>query len=220
MMHELYGFLRGPMLWVALLVFFGGSGYRVAAMWRLARKKDAVIFNYSSGYYALRSIFHWLLPFGSRNMRNHPVMTVVAFVFHICLFLVPLFLSAHIILIKESWNVSWPWLPDHAADAMTWMVVAGCGFFAARRIIQPDVRYLTSTSDYLILAAIAVPFVSGTWAFHQWPAFPAATLVHMASAEILLMIIPFTRLSHMLFFPFTRGYMGSEFGAVRKARDW
>ena len=25
---------------------------------------------------------------------------------------------------------------------------------------------------------------------------------------------------HMLFYPFTRAYMGSEFGYVRSARDW
>jgi nitrate reductase gamma subunit len=208
------------MVWIAFMVFLGGSLYRITAMWRLARKKDAVIFNYISARYSLRSIFHWLFPFGSRNMRHHPVMTVAAFLFHICLFAVPVFLSAHIILINESWNVSWPWLPDHAADGMTWLVIMGCLFFAGRRIRLKQVRYLTTASDYLILAAVALPFVSGTWAFHQWPAFPAATLVHVASAEILLMMIPFTRLSHMLFFPFTRGYMGSEFGAVRKARDW
>jgi hypothetical protein len=37
---------------------------------------------------------------------------------------------------------------------------------------------------------------------------------------LLLMVIPFTRLSHMLFFFFSMAYMGSEFGAVRNARDW
>ena len=220
MMHEIYGFLRGPMAWIAFIVFFGGSLFRVISMWGLARKKDAVIFNYTSFYYSLRSIFHWLSPFGSRNMRNHPVMTGVAFLFHVCLFAVPVFLSAHIILIKESWDVAWPWLPDHAADGMTWTVIGGCLFFAARRIRLKEVRYLTTVSDYVILGAVALPFISGSWAFHQWPAFPLMTLVHVASAEILLMMIPFTRLSHMLFFPFTRGYMGSEFGAVRKARDW
>jgi hypothetical protein len=36
----------------------------------------------------------------------------------------------------------------------------------------------------------------------------------------MLAAIPFTRLSHALFFLFTRGYMGSEFGAVKNAKDW
>jgi hypothetical protein len=36
----------------------------------------------------------------------------------------------------------------------------------------------------------------------------------------MLVAIPFTRLSHMLFSIFTRAYMGSEFGKVRHAQDW
>lgn len=220
MMHEIYGFLRGPMVWVAFTVFFAGSFYRLVSMWRLAKKKDAVIFNYISIYYALRSVIHWISPFGSRNMRNHPVMTLVAFTFHICLFVVPLFLSAHILLIKESWDISWWWMPDPVADAMTWIVIGCCLFFAGRRIILRDVRYLSSISDYILLVVVALPFISGLWVYHQWPAFPEMMLVHMAAGEIMLMIIPFTKLSHMLFFPFTRGYMGSEFGAVRYSKDW
>jgi len=45
-------------------------------------------------------------------------------------------------------------------------------------------------------------------------------ILHILSGEIMLMAIPFTRLSHMLFFWFTRAYMGCEFGLVRNARDW
>ena len=33
-------------------------------------------------------------------------------------------------------------------------------------------------------------------------------------------MIPFTRIAHMLFFPVTRAYMGSEFGFVRGTKDW
>ena len=45
-------------------------------------------------------------------------------------------------------------------------------------------------------------------------------ILHILSGEVLLVAIPFTRLSHMLFAPLTRSYMGSEFGNVRNARDW
>lgn len=220
MIQQIYSFLRGPMVWIALTVFVFGSLYRLVSMWRLAKKKDAVIFNYISVYYALRSIIHWIIPFASVNQRRQPAITVAAFIFHICLFVVPVFLSAHVILFNESWDLSWFWLPGAVSEIMTWMVIACCLFFLGRRIFRPEVRYLTSASDYLILAAVAAPFISGIWAYHQWPAFEAATLIHMISGEIMLMIIPFTKLNHMLFFPFTRGYIGSEFGSVRHAKDW
>ncbi len=72
----------------------------------------------------------------------------------------------------------------------------------------------------MLLLIVAAPFITGFWAYHQWVGAQVATILHMLSGEILLASIPFTRLSHMLFFPFTRGYIGSEFGAVRHARDW
>ncbi len=220
MIHEIYSFLRGPMVGVAFTVFLAGSFFRLISMWRLAKKKDGLIFSYISIFFALRSIVHWILPFAGVSMRKHPAMTIVAFLFHVCLFAVPIFLSAHVILFKESWDISWWRLPDMAAEIMSWSVIGSCLFFLGRRIFLPEVRYLTSLSDYLILAAVAVPFISGLWSYHQWAAFQVVMIVHIISGEIMLMIIPFTRLSHMLFFPFTRGYMGSEFGAVRHAKDW
>ena len=220
MTHGIYSFLRGPMVWIAFTVFVGGSLYRLVSMWRLAKKKDSVIFNYISIYYALRSLIHWSFPFANANMRRHPAMTVVAFMFHVCLFAVPIFLSAHVILFKESLDLSWWWLPDLAADVMTMIVIGGCLFFMGRRVMLREVRYLTSVSDYLVLAAVAVPFISGLWVYHQWAAFQQMMLIHIISGEIMLMIIPFTKLNHMFFFPFTRGYIGSEFGAVRHSRDW
>ena len=55
----------------------------------------------------------------------------------------------------------------------------------------------------------------------KYPGYLATALAsHIVSGEIMLMAIPFTRLSHMIFSPFTRAYMGSEFGAVRHVKDW
>jgi len=208
------------MVWLAFCIFAGGMVFRITAMVGLARQKDRVVFDYMNTRYALRSILHWMVPFAGVNMRKHPVMTLVAFVFHLSVLATPLFLCAHILLVKASWNLSWWFLPDGVADVMTACVVAACGFFLCRRMLLPDVRYLTTASDLFLLALVASPFISGFWACHQWPGYPVVMMAHMLSGEILLAAIPFTRLIHMFFFPFTRGYMGSEFGGVRHAKDW
>ncbi len=219
-MHDLYTFVRGPLVWAAFIIFIGGSLYRLISMAILAKKKDPVIYWYMNLKYALRSILHWLTPYGSENMRRHPMMTLVTFAFHICLLLAPLFLYAHIILIKESWDIGWWFLSDATVDTMTLVVIICLIFFLVRRMVRPEVKYLTSASDYLLLVVVAAPFVTGFWAYHQWPGAQIMTIVHMLSGEIMLAAIPFTRLSHMIFFPFTRGYIGSEFGAIRHAIDW
>jgi len=219
-MHAVYNFVSGPLVWVSFILFFGGSIWRIVSMVRMAKKTDPVVYQFWSLKYALRSIFHWIIPFASENMRKHPAMTIVTFAFHICLFIAPLFLFAHIILIKASWNISWMYLPDTVADVMTMVVIGACIFFLVRRLTLPEVKYVTSFSDYVILAIVAVPFITGFWTYHQWVGFRIMGIAHILTGEIMLAAIPFTRLNHMLFFPFTRGYMGSEFGGVRQARDW
>ncbi|MEW6671219.1 MAG: TmcC family electron transfer complex membrane anchor subunit [Thermodesulfobacteriota bacterium] len=219
-MHTIYNIVSGPLVWVAFLVFIVGSIYRLVSMALLAKKKDPMVYAYMHPKYALRSIFHWIIPFASVNSRKNPILTIVTFLFHIGLIFMPIFLFAHIILFKESWNIGWWFMPDGAADFMTLIVIAACIFFTVRRLTQPEVKFLTSPSDFVILIVIASPFVTGFWAHHQWAGHQWMAVLHMLSGEIMLATIPFTRLSHMLFFPFTRGYMGSEFGAIRNVKDW
>jgi nitrate reductase gamma subunit len=219
-MHDLYIFVTGPLAWTAFILFIGGSLYRLIAMLILAIRKERFIFSYMSWKYGIRSILHWITPFAAENMRRHPILTVVTFAFHICLILTPIFLLSHVILWDESWNVSWWSLPDGVADFMTMIVIAGCIFFLVRRLASPEVQFVTSASDYVILAIVAAPFVTGFFAYHQWFAYKSFMILHILAGEIMLVAIPFTRLSHMIYSPFTRAYMGSEFGGVRHARDW
>jgi nitrate reductase gamma subunit len=220
MMHTIYNLVSGPLVWAAFIIFIGGSLYRFLSMAMLAKKKDGAVYEYWSFKYAMRSIARWLTPYSTTNMRRKPVMTFFAFAFHICLFLAPIFLYAHMILVKEAWDFGWCSIPDTVADIMTLIVIIACIFFMLRRITQKEVRYLTTFSDYVLLLIVAAPFITGFWAYHQWAGSAWMTVLHMLCGEIMLAAIPFTRLSHMFFIPFTRGYMGSEFGAVRLAKDW
>ena len=219
-MHDIYNFVSGPLVWIAFILFIGGSLYQLISRAILARKKDQAVYSYMSLFFALRSILHWIVPFGSVNSRSKPVFTIATFTFHLCLILAPVFLFAHVVLINEAWGISWWFIPDGGADIMTVLVILVCLFFLGRRLFLRDVKYLTSISFYLILGLVATPFITGFWAYHQLPGYTVMMLVHMLAGEILLAAITFTKLSHMLFFPFTRGYIGSEFGAVRHARDW
>lgn len=219
-MHDIYQFVSGPLAWLAFAVFIFGSLYRLIHLMMLVHRKERFIFSIMSWKYSLRSIFHWIIPFVPVNMKNHPAMTLITFTFHICLLVTPVFLLSHAVIWDESFNIQLWTLPDTLSDIMTLAVIGCCGYFWVRRIMLPEVRYLTSASDYVLLAMVAAPFVTGFIAYHQWINYPLFMLLHILSGEILLMAIPFTRLSHMLFSPLTRAYMGSEFGSVRHARDW
>ena len=215
----MYEFLRGPLVFIAFSVFVGGVLLRLITIGLLA-KQEKVVFPMYNLKYGARSLLHWLIPFAATNMRMHPAMTVVSFAFHACLLLTPLLAMGHAVLWEESWGVSWWSLPPLFADLMTLVVIAGGLFFLARRISAPEVRNVSYGSDYLILLLVVSPFVTGFVAHQQWLPGEAMVTLHIISGALWLMLIPFTRLSHALWFVFTRAWMGSDFGNVRNAKDW
>ncbi len=215
----MYEIVSGPLVWITFIVFAGGSIYQLVTMYLLA-KKEKVVMPYMSMKYGLRSIFHWIIPFAATNWRKRPVMTIVTFTFHFCLLLTPVILMPHILMVKKAWNVSWWTLPEPLADFMAVLVILACLFFLARRLIQPEVRFVTSKSDYFLLAITIFPFLTGFLSYHQIFNYKSMIIIHILCGEIMLISIPFTRLGHMLYFAFTRAYMGSEFGNVRNSKDW
>ncbi len=219
-MHALYQFVCGPLAWFAFGLFLGGCLFRLIQLVNLARKKERPLFSYFSLRYSMRSLFHWAIPFGAVSMRKNPTMTVAAFAFHICLLLVPVFLLAHVVLWEEAWGIGWWTLPDGLADVMTAIVVAACAYFLVRRLRRPEVKYVTSVSDYVILAMVAAPFITGLYCSLHLPGYQTMVIVHILTGEIMLAAVPFTRLVHMIYAVLTRAYTGSEFGGIRHARDW
>jgi len=217
---ELYNFLKGPMVWVAFFIFIGGSFYRITFLISKVKKLKAVN-SYLSVKYSLRSIIHWILPYASTNMRKHPWFTMLSFIFHICLIMTPLVLFAHNKMIYDSWNILLWSVPEIVADIMTLIVIVCIVIFIFRRIITPEVRFVTYFSDFVVLIIAAAPFVSGYLAYHQLLFdYRIMVALHILFGEIMLISIPFTKLSHMLFFWFIRVYTGSDFGAVRHSKDY
>lgn len=215
----MFDFISGPLVWIAFIGFFGGLGYRLVGMARLARR-ERVVYPTLDAKFGARSLLHWVVPFAGRKMRLHPLYTLISFGFHICLLATPLFIAGHVLLVRQSWGVRWWTLPEGAADGMTLVVIGACLFFIVRRLVRPEVRNVSDPSDFLLAALVLLPFASGFVAHRQWLPYEATLIVHGLSGALMLLLIPWTRLVHLLWFAFTRAFMGSEFGAVRHARDW
>jgi nitrate reductase gamma subunit len=216
---DLYALARGPFAWVALSVFVLGSLFKILSHVFLG-KREKILYPAMTFKNTLRSILHGIVPFGAAYMRKRPVFTIVTFVFHCCLFIIPFFLLAHVLSWDESWQISWWSISDSLADKLTILVIL-CGvFFLVRRLVVPEARKVTQRLDWLLLAIVMLPFLTGFLAYHQWGPYKPLLILHILSGELLLIAIPFSRLSHMLLFVFTRGHMGSEFGKVLESRDW
>ncbi|MFW5487318.1 MAG: TmcC family electron transfer complex membrane anchor subunit [Desulfovibrio sp.] len=219
-MQGIYEFAVGPLAWISFLLFFGGSIYKIASWLILAKKSDPFVFKYWSWKHVFQSYAHWINPVGTMGWRARPLLTLVTFVFHICLILAPIFLMAHVVLLDQYMNLSWVTLPDSLADILTILVIVSCAYFLYRRITDRQVAFVTRPSDWVILGIVAATFVFGFLAYHQIGNYELMLVLHILAGEAFLIMIPFTRVSHMIMIPFTRGYIASEFGAVRHSRDW
>jgi nitrate reductase gamma subunit len=215
----MYDFISGPLVWIGLLGFALGSLYRVAMMLKKASGEKTVIPTFSAKHGA-RSVAHWVIPFANRTTRAHPVFTAVSFAFHLCLLATPLLVMGHAVLWQQSWGLSWWSLPPLIADLMTLVVILGGLFFMLRRLTAPEVRNVTDWRDIALVLLVIAPFLTGFIAHQGWLHHRVMMQVHIVTGVAWLLAVPFTRLSHMLWFLFSRAYMGSEFGAVRNARDW
>ena len=220
MNNNFIAFIMGPLVWISVFIFIGGLLLKFISINMAVRRKEAQIFSYITFRHSIRSIGAWLLPFFPKSTRLHPIHYGISYMFHILLFVIPLFLTSHIVLINEAFQISWPALNDSIADWLTLLLIVFLIFFAIRRQMIPEVKYLTTIKDYLLLLVVFLPFITGFMAYHQLFNYRWMVAAHVLSGELMLIIIPFSRFSHMLTGLLTRAYMGSEFGNVRHARDW
>jgi len=215
----MYDFVTGPLAWLAFLVFFVGVVVRVVQYIRgLDWKLDRVTYTVNVSYGikgALRSVFFWLFPFGTRSWRYYPFLTVLVFTFHIGILLTPVFLMAHNVLLLERWGVSLWTIPESAADFLTILVLVSAVFLILRRIALPEVRIITTAYDYLMLAIAVAPFITGLMAHYQSGNYQLWLILHILSGEIMLMAIPFTKLSHFVGFFLSRAQLGMDYGIKR-----
>jgi nitrate reductase gamma subunit len=215
----MFEIVRVYLVWFGLLGFVVGCVIKLGAMLLAARRERTVIPTFSASH-GLRSVVHWVIPFANRNTRLHPFFTGVSFAFHLCLLATPLLVMGHAVLWQESWGISWWSLPPLVADLMTLVVIFGGLFFLLRRLTAPEVRNVSTWRDVALVLLVISPFLTGFIAHQRWLPHREMLIIHIVTGVAWLIAVPFTRLSHMLWFVFSRAYMGSEFGAVRNARDW
>jgi nitrate reductase gamma subunit len=207
MMETLLTLARGPLLYLAFALLAVGTlrqivltAAELVRAYRLAGDQ-AIPF----GQLFKRSL-GWIVPVNA--LRGTRILyTVASVVFHVGMLLVPLFLAGHVALIRKGLGVSWPALPGVLADALTLAALAGLFLLLLIRLVSRASRFLSGFQDWFLLALAIVPLLTGYLVAHplQNPLpFSLTYLVHLLSAELLLALIPFTKLAHVILFPLTR----------------
>ncbi|MCJ7627422.1 MAG: hypothetical protein MUO50_03440 [Longimicrobiales bacterium] len=196
----------GPLFWTALaFMVLGLLRHLGLTVWEGAqayRRAGDKVFPVGK---LVETTFKWLIPVG--RLRNRALFSLTTFLFHIGVILVPLFLAGHIKLWREGVGLSWPALPNGVSTTLTWIVIAAAVAVVIQRVGARDSRALSRFQDYALPLFIAMPFLSGFLVMHpasnpfnRDPVF----LVHVLSADLLIFLVPLTKLSHMILLPFTQ----------------
>lgn len=130
----------------------------------------------------LKTITYWTI--------KRPVMTILALIFHAGFIVGPLFLSAHVIVIKNTFGLDFPSLPQGLAHGITIAVIMCLFFFVVRRLAIKKIRVLTRPADYGLLLIAAAPFVTGFLTHHSADQisgnYSLWLILHILSGEIML----------------------------------
>lgn len=199
-------FARGPLFRTALaFMILGLSRHAIATIWEsvaiIHRAGDKSI----PWPQVLGATLKWLLPVGQITSRVLFGLTTLAF--HVSIIVVPIFLAGHIELWERGIGLSYTAIPNSVADVLTIVAIVTAGLLALERAAARDSRALSRFQDYALPLLVAAPFATGFLVMHpDWNPFSRETafLMHVLSADVLLILIPLTKLTHMVLLPATQ----------------
>jgi nitrate reductase gamma subunit len=150
----------------------------------------------------LTATLKWLFPLG--KIKNQAIFSLTSIVFHVAILMVPIFLAGHIALWDRGFGISWPAISNEVADFLTIVVLISAVALVFQRATAKATRSLSRVQDYLLPLLITIPFATGYLMMH--PAinpfsYDTTFLVHMMSANLIFILIPLTKLSHMVLLP-------------------
>lgn len=206
MMEHWIDFAKGPLFALTFLIMILGLARLVLnQVYSLATGKGRRLQN-APWRKIIGEAASWIVPI-QHMIHGTKLFSVVSYLFHIGVIVVPLFLADHIALWEKLIGVSLPRIGYGVADFLTLFTIGCVIILFGFRIFLGRLRAMSRPADYGLLALVAAPFVSGYLAMHpQYNPLPwdVMMLTHLLSAELLFVTIPFTKLAHIVLFFFDR----------------
>jgi len=133
--------------------------------------------------------------------------------FHLSLFVVVVLGTAHMLVWKSLLGFGWRTLPVPIVD---WMAAVGIVAIIAlfiNRLINPVLKLITGPAEWMNLLVVFIPMVTGyMMTHHLWFRYEVLFSLHMISVNLLLIWIPLSRISHFMFYFFSKAIHGADFG--------
>lgn len=220
---EALALAKGPLFNAALLIFIFGMVYRLVNVILLGWNRNYVPAK-GNGFLGavsvmLRSFLVFpFLPRLRQSASRNPVTYLAGAALHIGLFVVVMLGAAHILVWDSILGFRWPSLPLPVIDFFAAVTLAAIFVLFLNRIFNPVLRLLSQASDFLNLLVVFLPFLTGFFLTHRLLLdYEVMFTIHVLSIDLLLVWIPFSRISHFMYYFITRPRHGARF-AARGAR--
>lgn len=209
---ELLTWARGPGLVLALGICIFGVILRLIEILALGRKADLAPPRQNSTGSGWRTIFTRSLP-PPGMLRRAPLTYLGGYVFHIGMAIAVFFFVPHIELFRDLLGLRWPGLPNPLIDVASIAAILALMALLVGRLVDPVKRLLTNAGDWLAWALTFVPLVTGYAAYHHlFENYTLTLALHILSVELLLVVLPFSKLFHVFSLFVARWYNGDIAG--------
>lgn len=188
---------RGPGLTISIAIFLLGLVLRLIEIYALGRSRKCLARPNREGVApGVETVFRrFTVPDGM--FHRAPVTYLGGIVFHVGFFIALFLFAPHIELFKEVLGLSWPALPNPMVDIMAGVALIAMAVVLVSRITDPVKRFLSGFEDYLVWALTFLPLLTGYLAIHHLILpYTLMLALHLLSAELLLIALPFTKLMH------------------------
>jgi nitrate reductase gamma subunit len=204
--------VRGPGLNIAIGIFVLGTIWRLIEIYGLGRKPDLAPARHRAGASGWHTIYRRSLP-PQGMMQRSPISYVGGYIFHIGLAIIVFLFAPHIKLIEGVTGLSWPGLPSQVVDGVTVVTLAAMLVMLFDRLNKPVKRFLSTFEDYFTWALTFLPVLTGYLAVkHLLLPYTTMLAIHILSVELLLIVLPFTKLFHVFTLFGSRWYNGAMNG--------
>lgn len=203
---------KGPMFDWALAIFAIGLAARIVEILILGRKHNYAAPRGSELGPGFRTMITRTVA-DPGTFASAPFDVVVGIVWHVGFLIALLLFVPHIELIDSVLGLAWPGLPEPIVDAVVAVTIVALVAALIHRIAHPVKKHISTVEDYLMWVVTFLPLITGYLAYHRLiNPYPLALGLHIFSVEIFLIVLPFTKLTHIFTAFIARWYNGATFG--------
>jgi nitrate reductase gamma subunit len=198
---------------IASSIFIIGVTLRFFEIFMLGRKKDWSEPKGCAVRSGFKTILRRFLPQDQHTFQRSNFIIISGYVFHLGLLITLFFFVPHIELMRATLGFGWEGLPTPIVDFLTVLSLIALLALLYHRLTHPVLKMISDTGDYIAWILTFIPLLTGYLAYHHlFFDYTWLLALHIFSAELLMIMLPFTKLMHTFTVFISRFYGGSIAG--------